>query len=306
MYSIIRCVTGASQIIFKVTPWTGGIGLMKGRSITYAMMLMALFAFTHTELRADVAVLPAALDTTLFEDVNGRLGNGAGQYLFIGRTWDENGVDKLLRRALIKFDLDAIPDGSAINSASFGITIDQVPPAASSFIMSVHTVTGNWGEGASNAPGAEGRGTTAQVGDATWLHRFYDSDVWNTPGGDFAPEAVANAPVSSEPQSVTFASSPQLVAAVQAWVDDPASNHGWILRGDEISIQNARRVLSRENAGPGNPLLTIEFTPPPPVAIPAMTFGGLLVLVLLLQLFGLAALSYIHNRQNNNRFANFP
>ena len=272
---------------------------MKGRGITYAMMATALFVFTHTDLRADVAELPAILDTSLYEDVNGRLGNGAGQYLFVGRTWDQNGIDKLLRRALVKFDLGAVPTGSTINSASFGITIDQVPPAASSFIISLHTVTDNWGEGASNAPGPEGRGTTAQVGDATWLHRFYDSELWNAPGGDFAPGAVASAPISSAPQSVTFASSPQLVAAVQAWVDDPASNHGWILLGDEVVTQNARRILSRENAGPGNPLLTIEFTPPPPVAVPVLNTTGLLVLVLLLSLYGFAALRSVNNMRNN-------
>ena len=263
---------------------------MKGRGITFAMMAMALFAVTHTDVRADLAELPAILDTTLFEDETGRLGNGAGQYLFVGRTWDQNGIDKLLRRALVKFDLGAVPAGSTINSASFDFTIDQVPPAASSFIISIHTVTGSWGEGASNAPGPEGRGTTAQVNDATWIHRFFDTDVWNTAGGDFSPETVASEPISSVPQSVTFASSPQLVAAIQAWVDDPASNHGWILLGDEVVIQNARRILSRENSGPGNPLLTIDFSPPPPVAVPVLNITGLLVLVLLLSLYGFAAL----------------
>jgi len=263
------------------------------------MMTLALLAFSHTELRADVAELPAMQDTTLYEDVNGRLGNGAGQYLFIGRTWDENGVDKLLRRALVKFDLGVVPAGSTIDSVNFGITIDQVPPIASNFILSLHTVSENWGEGASNAPGPEGRGTTAQPGDATWLHRFYDSDVWNTAGGDFAPGAVASEPVSSAPQSVIFASSPQLVAAVQAWVDDPSSNHGWILLGDEIVTQNARRILSRENAGPGNPLLSIEFTPPPPVAIPTMTITGLLALVFSLLIFGFTALRSVNNMRNN-------
>jgi hypothetical protein len=269
------------------------------------MMAMALFAITHTDVQADVAELPAILDTTLFEDETGRLGNGSGQYLFVGRTWDQNGIDKLLRRALVKFDLGAVPAGSTINSASFDFTIDQVPPAASGFIISVHTVTESWGEGASNAPGPEGRGTTAQVNDATWVHRFFDTETWNTPGGDFEPEAVASEPISSAPQSVTFESSPQLVAAIQAWVDDPASNHGWILLGDEVVIQNARRILSRENSGPGNPLLTIEFTPPPPVAVPSLNVTGLLVLFLLLQLFGLAALRFVNNmktsphRQNN-------
>lgn len=269
---------------------------MKGRSITFTMMAMALLALNHTALQADVAELPAMLDTTLFEDENGRLGNGAGQYLFVGRTWDENGIDKLLRRALVKFDLGAVPGGSTISSVNFGITIDQVPPAASSFIMSLHTVTENWGEGASNAPGPEGRGTTAQVGDATWLHRFYDTDVWSTPGGDFAPVAVASEQVSSGPQSVLFPSSPQLVAAVQAWVDDPASNHGWILLGDEVVMQNARRILSRENSGPGNPLLSIEFTPPPPVPVPVMSNTGLLALILIMFLFGFATMRSMNNR----------
>ena len=274
---------------------------MQGRGITCAMLAMALFAFANTELRADVAERPAILDTTLYEDANGRLGNGAGQYLFVGRTWDENGIDKLLRRALVKFDLGGVPRGSTIDSASFSITINQVPPAASSAIISLHTVTRTWGEGASNAPGAEGRGSMAQVNDATWLHRFHDSEVWDSPGGDFVPEAVASEPISGSPQSVTFATSPQLVAAVQAWVDNPSANHGWALLGDEVLPKNARRILSREYPGPGNPLLTIEFTPAPPVEVPAMTITGLPVLVFLLYLYGLAALRSGNNIRTDPR-----
>lgn len=258
---------------------------MRRRGITRTLMVMILVVFAHTDLRADVLEFPPVMDTTLYEDGNGRLGNGSGQYLFIGRTWDENGIDKLLRRALVKFDLGSLPQGSTINSASFSITINQVPPAATGAIISLHAMTGAWGEGASNAPGAEGRGTTAQVNDATWLHSFYASGLWNTPGGDFAAGVVASEPISSSPQSVTFASSPQLVAAVQGWVDDPASNHGWILLGDEVFTQNARRILSREYAGPGGPLLSVEFTPPP-VGIPALTTTGLLALVLVLLLLG--------------------
>lgn len=260
---------------------------MQGRSMTYAMVAMILFSLSPENLRADVVELSAVQDTTLYEDVSGRLGNGSGQYLFVGRTWDQNGIDKLLRRALIKFDLGSVPTGSTINSANFGFTIDQVPPAATSATISLHTMTEDWGEGASNAPGPEGRGTLAQINDATWLHRFFDSQLWDTAGGDFAAVAVASEPISSSPQSVTFATSPQLVAAVQAWVDNPASNHGWVLLGDEVFPQNARRILSRENSGPGNPLLTLDFTPGPvttaPAAgIPATTTAGLLLLVLFL------------------------
>lgn len=261
---------------------------MQGRSITYAMMVSAIMAFAHTSLQADISELSPVQDTTLFEDTNGRLGNGAGRYLFIGRTWDENGIDKLLRRALIKFDLSGIPTGSTIQSARFSFTIDKVPPAATSAIINLHELTWDWGEGASNAPGAEGRGTTAQVNDATWLHRFFDTGLWSAPGGDFVEQAVANTPISSSPQVVTFTSSASLIASVQGWLDDPASNHGWILLGDEVFMQNARRILSREHTGPGNPLLILEFTPPPPTAVPVMTTTGLLVLIIfLLYLSGL-------------------
>lgn len=259
---------------------------MQGRSIRDAMMVVAVafFLLAHQHLYADVIEFAPQMDTTLFEDENGRLGNGAGQYLFIGRTWDENGIDKLLRRALVKFDLSSLPRGSTINSASFNFTIDKVPPAATGLVINLHGVTGAWGEGASNAPGAEGRGTRAQTDDATWLHTFYDAGLWNTAGGDYAAEAVASEEISSSPQGVTFATSPQLVAAVQAWVDDPASNHGWVLLGDEIFPQNARRILSREHTEPGGPVLSLDVSPPTPVGVPVLTATGLLVLVLLLLL----------------------
>jgi len=87
---------------------------------------------------------------------------------------------------------------------------------------------------------------------------------------------------------VTFTFSASLIAFVQGWLDDPASNHGWILLGDEVFMQNASRILSREHTGPGNPLLILEFTPPPPTAVPVMTTTGLLVLLIfLLYLSGL-------------------
>jgi len=259
---------------------------MQGRIFTRGLMALFIFAFAYADLRAEVIELPPIMDTTLYEDEDGRLGNGSGQYLFIGRTWDENGIDKLLRRAIVKFDLGSLPAGSTIDSVSFSITIDQVPPAATGAIISLHSITSAWGEGASNAPGPEGRGALAQENDATWLHTFYDSGLWSTPGGDFSDTVVASESISSSPQSVTFTSSPQLVAAVQGWVDAPASNHGWVLRGDEVFMQNARRILSREYSDPGGPLLTVEYTLPPPSAIPALTTTGVLVMVLLLLLIG--------------------
>ena len=49
-----------------------------------------------------------------------------------------------------------------------------------------------------------------------------------------------------------------MVADVQSWLDNPASNFGWLVLGDETAIATAKRFDTRESASP--PMLTIEFT----------------------------------------------
>ncbi|MGB0514856.1 MAG: phosphoenolpyruvate carboxylase, partial [Wenzhouxiangellaceae bacterium] len=114
--------------------------------------------------------------------------------------------------------------------------------------------------------GAGGGGATAQPGDATWLHRFFDSEFWTTPGGDFEPTASAFAPLDGGIGTFAFESSPALIADVQSWVNQPGSNFGWILLGEEDNPENARRIASRENTVLA-PVLEVEFIPallPPP------------------------------------------
>ena len=48
-----------------------------------------------------------------------------------------------------------------------------------------------------------------------------------------------------------------MVADVQSWLDNPASNFGWLVLGDETAIATAKRFDTRESASP--PILTIEF-----------------------------------------------
>ena len=45
-------------------------------------------------------------------------------------------------------------------------------------------------------------------------------------------------------------------ADVQSWLDDPASNFGWLVLGDESEIPTAKRFDTRESASP--PVLTIH------------------------------------------------
>ena len=52
-----------------------------------------------------------------------------------------------------------------------------------------------------------------------------------------------------------------MVADVQSWLDNPASNFGWLVLGDETASATAKRFDTRESASP--PMLTIQYIPGP-------------------------------------------
>lgn len=54
-----------------------------------------------------------------------------------------------------------------------------------------------------------------------------------------------------------------MIADVQAWLDNPASNFGWLVLGDETGIATAKRFDTRESASP--PVLTIAYIAGPRV-----------------------------------------
>jgi glucose/arabinose dehydrogenase len=217
-------------------------------------------------LFAASAQVIASRDNTLFESATGALSNGSGQYLFIGLTGPNDGPN--LRRALVKFDLSAIPDDAIVTSVTVSYAINKAPSVENDGQPSpgtayLHLLETDWGEGASNAPGPEGGGTTAAADDATWLHTFHDTDSWAAAGGDFVAVASASAPFGvNDTESLVFTSNGQLVADVQAWIDSPASNHGWILIGDESNARNSRRMASREHASQNPPTLDVQYTVP--------------------------------------------
>ncbi len=200
--------------------------------------------------------LTASKDNTLFQSSVGATSNGAGQGLFAGKT--NNGS---LRRALVQFDIaSAVPSGAIIDSVeltqSVTRTVTQVDPVA------VHRVTTEWGEGASDASANEGGGAGALAGDATWTHAISPDRAWQTDGGDFAPSASSQINVQGN-GAYTWRSNPDLVRDVQSWVDNPASNFGWILIGRESDGRSAKRFASREFATESQrPKLVITFTPP--------------------------------------------
>ena len=131
-----------------------------------------------------------------------------------------------------------------------------------------HRATASWGEGTSTAGSGEGFGADSADGDATWVHRRFDTERWATPGGDFSPEVSASTAVGRPPlggvATITWGSTPRMVADVQGWLDDPSSNYGWLLLGnEEKEQQSAKRFESRENPDESRrPALLIEYLSP--------------------------------------------
>jgi hypothetical protein len=206
---------------------------------------------------ADVEIVGATKDNTLYQTTDGSLSNGLGEHFFAGRT-DQSDEDSR-RRGVVAFDLSTIPSGSTINSAT--LTLRMSRTQAGSENVTVHRVLSDWGEGTSIAGGNEGPGASSTPSDATWLHTFYNTLLWSSTGGDFQATASSNANVGGN--GFYDWSSGAMAADVQHWLDNPSQNYGWIVIGNESATKTAKRFDSLQNGNASRrPQLTIDFTPP--------------------------------------------
>ena len=197
---------------------------------------------------------------TRYVDVD--LSNGAGNHFFAGRTGQG-----YIRRAVLAFDIaGSIPPGSAIISVRLSMHLSRGGGNGTPTIE-LHKLIADWGEGTSVASGQEGQGALATTNDATWRHRFYDTTFWLAQGGDFAVTVSASQSVGGL-GTYTW-SSAQMVADVQSWLNDPPTNFGWLVRGDESTSGTTKRFDTRESASP--PVLTIEYTTATPTPTPTAT-----------------------------------
>lgn len=199
--------------------------------------------------------LIATLDNVLYESATGNLSNALGSNLFAGN----NNSGK--RRTVVAFDLSVIPEQAEIQNTELRLYCNS--SSGASFPVTAQKLLQDWGEGTSQATGNESNGANATTGDATWLHTFYNTSFWSTVGGHFSSTISATTNVSTQNVFYTW-SSPQLQSDVESWVNDPASNFGWIMRGDETSTGNTKRFSSRQNGDPAHdPRLVIDYIVPP-------------------------------------------
>jgi hypothetical protein len=212
-------------------------------------------------------------DNTLYSEIGGPQSDGMGQYLRVGRS-GETTTPVNLRRGLVKFDIAAsVPAGSTIDAVTLTLFRSNTGSAFNNENITLQRVTADWGEGASvSNVGGGGRGATALAGDTTWTQRFFGAappQPWSVSGGDFiadvSTERTVSVQVSTEVTPFTWPSTSRFVADVQGFLDNPASNFGWIIRGDEVNTKSAVRFTSRNHTNSvQRPVLTITFTPSPP------------------------------------------
>jgi hypothetical protein len=201
-------------------------------------------------------VLTPSKDNTLFESNNGGLSDGVGVHLFTGRT---NTGSR--RRALIRFDLSQIPAGAKITGVTLTLHISQT--VAGIETVAIHGVSADWGEGSSNAGVfRDGNGTSSKTNDATWLHRFFSSTRWTNAGGDFDPSTDASAAADSAGTDIVFNATTAMIARVQGWVDQPSTNFGWIVIGNENASRTTKELDSHESSSVSTrPTLAIDYLP---------------------------------------------
>ncbi|MCH5375206.1 MAG: DNRLRE domain-containing protein, partial [Planctomycetes bacterium] len=218
----------------------------------------AVGTIVNDDTATSAVTLNPLKDNTLIENATGATSNGAGD-IYVG----QNGNGDLARRGLVAFDIaGSVPAGATIQSVA--LTMYVVQTQVGDYPVELHRVLADWGEAGSTG---NGTGAQAQSGDATWLHTFYDSELWTNAGGDFSPTASGIATVGAQDAFYTWDASPQMVADVQNWLDNPATNYGWLLQSDETQ-NSAKRFASREAADPAlQPALLIQYTEAPPAEV---------------------------------------
>ncbi|MCA9184480.1 MAG: DNRLRE domain-containing protein [Pirellulaceae bacterium] len=222
---------------------------------------------------AESITMTAMADNTMFSESSNS--GGLASTLFAGRN-NAAGI----RRALLQFDVaGSLPISARISAVQLTLHVDGAAQTETeSREFALHRLTSGWGEGTSGGGGpGGGRGESPTIGDATWQHRFYDAQFWTTEGGDFVQSASGSASVGLAPGPYTWQSSAGLVADVQTWLDDPASDFGWMLIGDEQQNGTVRRIFSRESTDPAlRPKLTVEYVAvPEPASAILLSFAGL-------------------------------
>lgn len=229
-----------------------------------------LLAAASSASRAETITLTPAADTTLLElrpDYN----FGAQEDLPAGTL---GGAANFTRsRLLLKFDLAArLPTNALIQSARLRLTVTRVPDGGgANSIFGLHRMLRAWGEGRQQGPSPGG--AKAADGEANWNFRRFPDEPWATPGGqpgiDFATEPGSSERILQH-GAYEFEFGANQIAELQAWLNAPETNLGWMLLSQAEAVpKTARRFAAREHpVAESRPTLILEYTLAPPLTPP--------------------------------------
>lgn len=227
------------------------------------LVLPALAALGAAQAQSVEVLIAPSADVSIFSSGD-NIADAKGSYL-----WTSVLASGTRRRMLLRFDLSSIPPGSLVHEVSLELYQSR---ARGDHDVRVHRIQSAWTTGQADG-GGQGEGAPATNGDVTWGYRSFSTVPgagvpWNAQGGDFDTEPSAVLRVAAASQWYSWRSlpsgpgalNPKLSADVQAWIDNPAGNQGWMLIGDEGAEQNAKRFQSTRS-GSEAPRLRVIYTP---------------------------------------------
>ena len=210
------------------------------------ILISFLLIFSSSVFAQNTSILPAIKDNSMFSE-SGSESLGMGK-LFAGQTCQGNN-----RRALIEFDLSAIPTDAIITEVILELGTENSGDNGDG-VIEIFGVTKEWGEGDSFGSGGGG---SAVAPDATWTDAMFGTITWDTPGGDFDPTVLSSRFTTENFTTISFPSSGNFIEQVEAWINDPSSNHGVLIRGVEDLTCSAYRFGSKDTGEA--PTLTVTW-----------------------------------------------
>jgi hypothetical protein len=234
----------------------------------WASFCLSILVFSGNSL-ADTTVLRPVADAVLWE-VNPDNNVGKNPDIGVGAV-SAAGQGKR-GRGLFMFDTSKIPTNATVTSAKLIVRVVKVPSPKVDANFDLRKVLASWGEGVKSST----TGAPATAGEVTWKARFAGgagrvATNWSVAGGAFGTDFANVVSATTQLRGVanyTFASTPQMVADVQSWVQNTNSNFGWVMICQAEGTQRtAKRIATREAAADtatitNRPLLEVVYTVP--------------------------------------------